>query len=336
MSPPAAWKAVPDNNIPMSFTETDLREIAAGWHLSFKKSRPEIDICGSPERCRFRTVIEDKSSRLFILENLTPETCRRKEKIIAFLDLLKQNELQSIVSYLKTENGQGIVHHNGNLWQAAPFVGGLPLDRPGYVSDGWRGRALADFLIRLRQVSETASLPGQGDNFSIRHFIESLSRKIALYNPELVHRIDPCTAFLSQHFFHIHDELPTAFCHGDFHPLNVIWSESGINAVIDWEFAGYKPEIYDAANLLGCLGIEDPPALAGELASVFVQTVKAAGLFSDRSWRHLFEFVLALRFAWLSEWLRNRDREMIETELVYMRLLLDNREEIARAWQLPL
>ena len=44
-----------------------------------------------------------------------------------------------------------------------------------------------------------------------------------------------------------------AFAHGDYHPLNVIWTKAGIAAVIDWEFSGLKPEMYDAAILVGCL-----------------------------------------------------------------------------------
>jgi len=42
--------------------------------------------------------------------------------------------------------------------------------------------------------------------------------------------------------------------------------------------------------------------------------------------------VLALRFAWLSDWLRRGDREMIDLEAVYIGLLLGEREALERAW----
>jgi aminoglycoside phosphotransferase (APT) family kinase protein len=42
---------------------------------------------------------------------------------------------------------------------------------------------------------------------------------------------------------------PVAFCHGDYHPMNIIWSADDIKCVIDWEFSEYKSEIYDAANI---------------------------------------------------------------------------------------
>ena len=132
----------------------------------------------------------------------------------------------------------------------------------------------------------------------------------------------------------VHDTLPQGFCHGDYHPLNVIWSTNGINAVIDWEFCGYKPEIYDVANLIGCIGMEDPESLFGDFIAELIQRLRQAKLFSDLSWRYLLEFIVALRFAWLSEWLRKFDKDMIELEQVYMRLLIENKEKLMHSWGL--
>jgi Ser/Thr protein kinase RdoA (MazF antagonist) len=126
-------------------------------------------------------------------------------------------------------------------------------------------------------------------------------------------------------FFPVHDRLPTGFCHGDFHPLNIIWGNTEIRAVIDWEFCGTKPETYDLANLLGCLGMEDPQSLDGPFAGQLIQRLRKAGIFSDTSWQALPDLMLAIRFAWLSEWLRKNDRPMIRLEADYMALLLDIR-----------
>jgi homoserine kinase type II len=46
------------------------------------------------------------------------------------------------------------------------------------------------------------------------------------------------------------------------------------------------------------------------------------------------DFIVALRFAWLSEWLRKSDKEMIELEQVYMRLLIENKEQLVHSWGL--
>jgi homoserine kinase type II len=138
--------------------------------------------------------------------------------------------------------------------------------------------------------------------------------------------------FLDKHFIRAHDSLPVCFCHGDFHALNVIWSGDGINAVIDWEFSGIKPEIYDMANMIGCIGIENPEALTGPLVTDFILRLKNSTIISDDSWKVLLEYIVALRFAWLSEWLRHKDHEMIGLETVYMKLLIDNANDLKHVW----
>lgn len=72
--------------------------------------------------------------------------------------------------------------------------------------------------------------------------------------------------------------LSYAFCHGDLHPLNVIWMHDKIHAVIDWEFAGFKPDIYDAANLVGCAGIENPEGLSMPMVTAFLQSIRKADM----------------------------------------------------------
>jgi homoserine kinase type II len=145
-------------------------------------------------------------------------------------------------------------------------------------------------------------------------------------------RIIPVLAFLEKDFMSVCDRLPVRFCHGDYHPLNIIWGEQDILSVIDWEFSGIKPEIYDLVNMVGCLGIEHPSSLVGDLVKNLIAQVTAADLYSDISWDHFIEFVVAMRFAWLSEWLRKDDKEMIGLELDYMDLLIRNRDVLSRAW----
>ncbi len=84
--------------------------------------------------------------------------------------------------------------------------------------------------------------------------------------------------------------------------------------------------------MIGCLGMEKPQSLTGDLVFEFVKHLKESGLIAEKSWASLFEFVLALRFAWLSDWLKRSDLEMIDLEAVYIQLLLDNREIFIRSW----
>jgi homoserine kinase type II len=66
----------------------------------------------------------------------------------------------------------------------------------------------------------------------------------------------------------------------------------------------------------------------------FIQDLRAAGCFDATGFAVLPEFVIALRFAWLSEWLRKNDEEMVQMETVYLHLLLDGREALRRTWGL--
>ncbi len=170
--------------------------------------------------------------------------------------------------------------------------------------------------------------------FSIKQYIHTLSATIAHREPELMERLKPVMDFLGKEFMTAHDDMPVAFCHGDLHPLNIIWSENSIKKVIDWEFLGFKPEIYDLANLLGCLGMEDPHSLGGELVHALILESRKAGIFSPMSWSLLVEFIIALRFAWMSEWLRKNDTEMIELEMTYFELLIKNASALRDIWDL--
>lgn len=311
-----------------------LKEVLKFWGLGLRRICPEIDIAGSPERCDFRMVIEDKKKRLFIIENISPQVVNHKIRIIQTLEQLSVNGLEAIQTYIPPDEDSYVVHHRDSYWQLLPYVYGVPLKRPEYVFDRWRGRVLADFLIALKKTSEDIPYFDKSAPFSIKNYVYDMREKLNKHEPELERKIRPVFHFLQGSFMEIHDRLPVMFCHGDYHPLNIIWSENGINAVIDWEFAGYKPEIYDSCNLIGCIGIENPQALIGDLAVDFVQRLKGAKVFSDISWEFLLEFALAIRFGWLAEWLRKSDAEMIDLEVVYMNLLVDNAKILKKSWAL--
>lgn len=72
-----------------------------------------------------------------------------------------------------------------------------------------------------------------------------------------------------------------------------------------------------------------------DLAVTFIEAMRRESAIDIQSWNLFPEFVIALRFGWLAEWLRKKDEEMIELEAVYMRLLCDNREKLKAAWGLP-
>lgn len=310
-----------------------IQKIGALWDLSVHSLRPHLIPEGSPERTLFRVVIEDAQGELFTIEEIPSGTYHHKMRIIRTLEALSGKGLKKVIPYRMGQGGQYIQPFGESLWQLVPFVTGEVLDRERYLYEGWRARELAAFLFQMKGKAAGLSLLSSEKPFSLKKYIYDLFHQIERHELALLPRIKPVLSFLEERFMPSVESLPLSFCHGDFHPLNMIWGKDRLNAVIDWEFLGEKPEMYDAANMVGCLGMEHPSSLVSDLVVNFIRELKTAGLFSDISWEHFPDLVLALRFAWLSEWLRKKDTEMIALELDYMDLWIDEKSRIIRAWQ---
>jgi homoserine kinase type II len=322
----------PIRQISAAYNDEQLKKIAAFWGISLKAVCPRLIPDGSPERTLFRAVFEDDQGDHFVLEQIPASAYHPKMRVIQSLEFLSQKGLTRITPYRADREGQYVQNVDRGLWQLVPFIHGVPLDRETYLYEGWRADVLSRFLIELKEKSREIPFFSLEDRFSIGNYIETLVGQIDMHVPELMPRILPVLAFLERDFKGVCDTLPVGFCHGDYHPLNIVWGKEDILSVIDWEFLGIKPEIYDLVNMVGCLGIEHPSSLVGDLVRKLIAQVKAAGLYSNISWDHFIEFTVAMRFAWLSEWLRKDDKEMIGLELDYMDLLIDNRDTLAREW----
>lgn len=314
------------------FNKKDLRAIAKLWGVSLIKLHNDIQIQGSPERSVLRVVLEDRNGKLFVLEQIDPKTVEHKKQIAGILHFLGNQNLPRIQPYLSPAKGAHVIKHENTFWQLMPFVQGIALDREKYMYDEWRGSALADFLIELRRKSQNPFFLHVHNIFSLKKYLYKLIREINLYNKDIKSKVNDIACFLEKDFMPVYDKIPISFCHGDYHPLNIIWSADDIQCVIDWEFCGYKSDLYDAANLIGCIGMEDPPSLTGRLVKRFIAEMKASGIISEISWKYLVEYIVANRFAWLSEWLRKKDSEMIFLELDYMGLLMDYKKGLQKAW----
>ncbi len=312
--------------------QEDCLAAARKFGIYAKKIRGDIPLAGSPERSAFRTAVQNEKNELYILESVFPLDIQRKEQIARSLDLLAKNHLQGIVPYLPSPNGGHLVCDEHGYWLMSAYVPGEPLDRPGYAFEGWRGKAFADFLLSLKKKAAPLSIKANGPFFSIASYAAHIMEDLKQNDPGFLPWFQPFFQQLETSFFPGHDALPRRFCHGDFHPVNMIWGKDTIKAVIDWEFSGIKPEGYDLANLLGCLGMEHPHALTGELVLSCVQTLRRNDFLSQESWDSLLDFILAIRFAWLSEWLRRKDTEMIEMERTYMKILQKNTSYLKEIW----
>lgn len=303
------------------------------WNVRFARLRPDLEPAGSPDRALARKVVQDAENRLFLLEEISFLNLSRKIEIAETLAALGRR-LPEVRAPLPLSDGKFIAESDNRFWQLRPFIEGVALRRPEYAGEGWRGPVLADFLVRLKASAAAISRPDPGGVFSPAGFVRTLEPKIRERGDGLHERIMPAFQHLETAYFPVESELPAGFAHGDFHPLNIVWAPNGIRAVVDWEFCGTKPEMYDAALLVGCLGMENPKYLAGDCVYGLLDTLREKAGFAPESRRAFFDLVLALRFAWLSDWLRRRDAEMIDLEAVFIGLLLSNREFFIRNWRL--
>jgi homoserine kinase type II len=290
--------------------------------------RPDLPLAGSPERTAWRSVVEADDKQLYVMEKVPSRIYGRKHRIAYVLQALNESGLQAVAPYLPDAGGEFIPLIAHGLWQLCAYVGGVVLDRPAYAMDGWRGDATAKFISRLHAICSTDPAAFDTPPFSITAYTRKLFATLFHRNPGVAERYRPFMDHLEEQLFPIHDKLLTRFCHGDLHPINIIWGNRSIRAVIDWEFCGTKPEAYDLANLLGCLGMEDPQSLSGPFVYRLIRQLRKSGIFSDESWRAVPDLMLAIRFAWLSEWMRKDDRPMIQMEADYMALLLKQRHTL--------
>ncbi len=267
-----------------------------------------------------RLAFADRDGHRFILEQLDPVYFDRKMTIAGRLDRLARSNL-AVTPYCRGSDGNWVQEMEGGCWQLAPYVDGIPLDRVSYWKDAWRGEAVGHFLADLSNA--TCGWTIDKPFFSVTGFVDDLMDSIRRHDPRLLPEVSPIYEFLLERLYPVIDAIPMAFCHGDPHPLNTIWGENCINSVIDWEFCGWKPMLYDVALVVGCVGAEAPGARDAAFVSSFLHTLGQVGFLSLEDMAFIPLFVLAVRFGWLSEWLRKKDDEMLKFELFYMRLIMD-------------
>ncbi len=310
-----------------------LVRVAAQYGLNIKEIREDLILAGSPDRTESRYVVEDDHDELFVLETIHRHTRSHKQRIIDALDELSSRGILGIHPYLRTAHQDAIIDFDGKSWQCIPYISGFELNRPGYLHEVWRGDVVADFLINLHHKASRLTLFENEPVFSLVKFIEDFVRRLEQHYPKLLDSAQKALDYVRRTFSPVHDDLPVSFCHGDLHPLNIVWGERDILAVIDWEFLGFKPEGYDLANLIGCLGMEHPRGLQGELLERLLQRLSGGNVYASITWRYLFELVIATRFAWLSGWLNKKDFEMVELELDYLNLLVEHEGLLKNTWQ---
>ncbi len=304
------------------------------WQICVDSPVADVDIQGSPERVLSRAVIKDTSGRRFLIEKFGLAKRDHRTFVADCVHALHEKGLTQAVEYKKASSGAYLPIFQKAAYQVSDYLDSTGLKQPEYLQSSQMGKSFGLFLTDMSTAARKADTLPSRPVFSIKAYIHDLFARMKIHDQAAYHRFLPILAFLEKSFMRIHDSLLPGFCHGDLHPMNALWNKDEIRAVIDWEFTGVKPEIYDAANLVGCAGFEHPEGLGGPMVMSFLAVVRQNRLYSPISWQHFPEFLLALRFAWLSEWLRKNDTEMVEMEEAYMQLLIDNMQILRKGWNL--
>ena len=304
------------------------------WSIEFKCVRSDVDIQGSPERTLSRAVIEDTNSNLFFLEKFSQDKFQLRQNVAKAIEYLNTNGLKQALLPRESSQGEFLPFYKNACFQVSLFLDSTGIKRPDYLESASKGKSFALFLLKMSKASNDIKSKISFQSFSISKYINELFSTMKIHDREIYNRYLPFLKFLEKDFMDIDRQLPLVFCHGDIHPLNVIWDHDQIKAVIDWEFAGFKPDIYDAANLVGCAGIENPDGLSMPMVTTFIEELKKGNIISQAGWDLFVEYIIALRFAWVSEWLRKKDTEMLDLEYSYLEILMKNIDVLKDIWEI--
>lgn len=346
-----------------------LLELLPRFGLEPGRPAPEHSLPGSPQRCIERFALADAQGRPWMLERIRPEAAPRRERLGALLrTLAREPGLDGVIpAYLPVGRagpecgpGSGADGRTGvepgsqpggerfvlrlpvedlagealaGCWMLSPFVSGPALPQPGYLDHAWRGAALAGCILALQRAGAALPALPLAPQSSLSAFRDDFFRKILVHAPDLAPRLAAVQQALDA-LEQAVEAMPAALAHGDLHPLNVIWGREGarpVHGLIDWEFAGARPRLYDAANALGCAGFEHPSGLGRGFALGLVRGLRQGGI-PEPELRLLPLFALFTRLGWLSEWLRAGDAELLALELDYLDILLAEREALAGLW----
>jgi len=206
--------------------EPDYKQLLRAWDLKFSELDASVQIEGSPERTAARAVVCDSSGKRWILEQITEDNLPRKREITDQLAALSIAGLKKIHPWKKTQANSFFQTLEKSHWMLRPYVDGIQLDRETYLSELWRMDTMADFLIQLR----THTAEWSGPVFSIAEYAEHRMTVWRERYPQLTEKLERSFFKLKQNFFPVHDLLPVAFCHGDYHPLNMVWGEQSIRS----------------------------------------------------------------------------------------------------------
>ncbi len=298
------------------------------WNIKFKKRLDKISLAGSPSRTITRFVFSDDKDNLYTAEGFA---CEREDKQIrqtVMLEFLKENGLESVLPAIRTVSGGYGVRLDNLFYQVRPFADADSFPDHSHWNQAVYGNIWSEFLLALRKVSKLPDFPKNSDrNFRFTRYLPILIKELKCRAPGIENRLEPVLESLRD-FLEIEPCLPAFFAHGDFHPGNILMRNNQIKAVIDWEFSGMKTAGYDAALMIGCLGIDDSEWMTGPAARTMIGNLIRNRYMPPMALKYFPDLTIAIRLAWLAEWAELNESALLERELSFVELLSARKEKI--------
>lgn len=195
--------------------------------------RPDTVIMGSPERVEYRVIVEDQQQGCFLLEQVFNKKKDHRLCIAQTLSQLNEQGFKKAIPYCKNVKDKTLfVLFEEKYFQLQPFISAEPLNRPGYVFDDWRGEVMADILIDLKKASKEIDQHSLDQSFSLIRYVDELFWVIKERHVSLAEKLDKAYRIVQENLKGVYEGLPKDFCHGDYHPNNIIWFQKEAKALI--------------------------------------------------------------------------------------------------------
>ena len=308
------------NVLPMN---TD--DIFAFWHITFAGYGEKALITGSPNRTERRFLFCDDRGNSYIAEgyHLRKKSAQIRQNLL--LEFLRTNQLDSVHPFCRTAAGEHGVESGGLFWQIRPYVSAGKIDRATLGCHAEYGILWAELLLQFKKIISTKNNPPAMPNppFYMKNFLPELQKIAVRKMPQVGGKIQEFEQRLAP-FFRWERQADGMFAHGDFHPGNILMESNRVTAVIDWEFAGVKFPGYDMALLIGCLGMDHPENLSSSAVIALQNELYRNDYLPSAAWDHLPQMIAATRLGWLGEWLDLEEKSLVEQEIEFISILLDN------------